>query len=516
MSRKRDILRNVGSSWVSLGITILVAIFLSPYVLHRLGDDAFGLWVLVVSLTGYYGMFDLGIRSSIIRYVAKYTATGDREELTRLVNTALFCYGGIGLVCFAITVVGAVYIHRLFNVPSGFLRDARLLFLMVGTSVALGFPLGVFGGILEGLQRFYLLNFTTIAYTLSRAALVVFALQHGKGLLTVGLITVGLPIVAWTINAIVVMRILPLRFGMHLVNRATLRRMASYSGVTFMLLVGGRLRLKTDALVIATFLSSAAITYFSIGSRLVDYATDIVSSLAQIFIPMSSETHATGDIAGLRSILIAGSRGCAMISFPLAAIYIILGKSLIEAWVGARYVATSYPILVVLIVPFTLILAQSAAERILFGIARHKTWAMVSLGEGVINLVLSIVLVRKFGIMGDALGTAIPMAITMLFFMPRHICRILGLRVSAYLREAFLLPLLLTIPLSLTLVLLRHWFIAHTYFQAGVQSLIGLAVYAVGVGWAIWTKRAWNLNFKETWASEETNLAIVQELQEEL
>ena len=72
---KRQILRNVGSSWFALGVNVLVGIFLSPYILHRLGDDAFGLWILIFSVTGYYGLFDLGIRSSIVRYVAKYSAT---------------------------------------------------------------------------------------------------------------------------------------------------------------------------------------------------------------------------------------------------------------------------------------------------------------------------------------------------------------------------------------------------------------------------------------------------------
>src|SRR5260370_41004556 len=71
---KIEILKNVGSSWFSLGLNILAGLFLSPYILHRLGDAAFGLWVLVFSITGYYGLFDLGIRSSIVRYVASYSA----------------------------------------------------------------------------------------------------------------------------------------------------------------------------------------------------------------------------------------------------------------------------------------------------------------------------------------------------------------------------------------------------------------------------------------------------------
>ncbi|PYX34646.1 MAG: hypothetical protein DMG81_19670, partial [Acidobacteria bacterium] len=75
--RKTEIIKNVGSSWFSLGVSVLVGIFLSPFILHRLGDTAFGIWVLIFSVTGYYGLFDLGIRSSVIRYVSTYTATGD-------------------------------------------------------------------------------------------------------------------------------------------------------------------------------------------------------------------------------------------------------------------------------------------------------------------------------------------------------------------------------------------------------------------------------------------------------
>src|SRR5712692_6089543 len=84
---KAQIIKNVGSSWFSLGINILVGIFLSPFILHRLGDAAFGIWVLIFSLTGYYGIFDFGIRSSIVRYVSKYTATHDIDEVSRLICT---------------------------------------------------------------------------------------------------------------------------------------------------------------------------------------------------------------------------------------------------------------------------------------------------------------------------------------------------------------------------------------------------------------------------------------------
>ena len=261
---KKEIFRNVGSSWFALGVNVLVGLFLSPYILHRLGDDAFGLWVLIFSVTGYYGLFDLGIRSSIIRYVSKYTAVDDREQLNGIINTALFSYGGVGLLCLVITAIGAFYVDSIFKVPASFLSTARLLFLMVGTAVSLGFPLGVFGGILEGLQRFYLLNTTSLTSTVCRAVLIVIALRHGYGLLMVAFITVALPLVTALMNAAFALHFVPLQFGRSHVDRASLKKIANYSGATFMIIVAGRLRFKTDAMVIGTFLSSSAITYFAI------------------------------------------------------------------------------------------------------------------------------------------------------------------------------------------------------------------------------------------------------------
>src|SRR5580658_94406 len=97
---RNQIIKNVGSSWFALGVNILVGIFLSPFILHHLGDTAFGIWVLIFSVTGYYGIFDFGIRSSIIRYVSKYTATRDLEEVRGLINTAMFTYACVGVLCF--------------------------------------------------------------------------------------------------------------------------------------------------------------------------------------------------------------------------------------------------------------------------------------------------------------------------------------------------------------------------------------------------------------------------------
>src|SRR5882757_6276142 len=122
---KGQIIKNISSSWFSLGINIVTGIFLSPFILHHLGDTAFGVWVLIFSVAGYYGLFDLGIRSSVVRYVSKFTATGESDKLNRLVNTSLWSYTLIGAVAMLITFVASSYVGSIFRIPPEFLNTAH-------------------------------------------------------------------------------------------------------------------------------------------------------------------------------------------------------------------------------------------------------------------------------------------------------------------------------------------------------------------------------------------------------
>jgi O-antigen/teichoic acid export membrane protein len=487
---KRQIIKNVGSSWFSLGINVVLGLALSPFIVHRLGDTAFGLWVIILSITGYYGLFDLGIGSSVIRFVSKYTATGEHEELAKVINTSLFTYSCIGVLCMVVTVVMASQVDRRFPVPPELHSTAPWLLLMVGAAVALGFPFGIFGGFLEGLQAFYILNWTNVVSNVLRAVLIVIALRHGQGIISVALITVTLPVLASISRGFFALRICPVPFAFKYVDRATFRKIANYSGITFMIMIAAQLKFKTDELVIGSFMSFAAVTYFNVGARIVDYAGMVVRNLSQIFVPMTSQSEARGEMGRLRKIFLVGNRVCAFTIFPICAVLVILGKSVIEVWMGKKYVAESYPVLVIMILCCTLWWAQGASGRILLGMSKHGTWAIVTVSEGVANLILSIIFVRYWGIVGDALGTAIPLTCSMLFFMPQHLCKKLDVRLGTFLRESYTLPFLLCLPLIAVLLLMQRWFVPHNYRQLGLQLLIAGIVYGLGILWAALSNHA--------------------------
>src|SRR5712675_3419421 len=93
-SRRELFLGNVLWSWFGVAFNIFIGFVLSPYVIRKLGPEGYGIWALLFSVIGYYGLLDFGFKSALIRYTALYRARGEFERINELINTILFYYTG--------------------------------------------------------------------------------------------------------------------------------------------------------------------------------------------------------------------------------------------------------------------------------------------------------------------------------------------------------------------------------------------------------------------------------------
>ena len=134
--------------------------------------------------------------------------------------------------------------------------------------------------------------------------------------------------------------------------------------------------------------------------------------------------------------------------------------------------------------------------------AQHRTMAFVWLVEGLVNLILSIILLRSYGVIGVALGTMIPQLCTNLFFLPGHLCRLLRMRLGTFLSQAYLAPLLLCVPLVGVLLLLQHFVQAHTFLKLLAQLATGGVVYGIGLLWFVLTKEQTGVELRATWVQK--------------
>jgi Na+-driven multidrug efflux pump len=67
-----------------------VGFFLSPFILHRLGNIAFGVWTLAVSVVGYMSLLDLGMQNSVLRFVSQGHIKKDHQSASEAISAALW------------------------------------------------------------------------------------------------------------------------------------------------------------------------------------------------------------------------------------------------------------------------------------------------------------------------------------------------------------------------------------------------------------------------------------------
>src|SRR5579863_8681009 len=90
MSRLNQLAKSVASNWAAFATSVVVAFFLSPFIVHHLGNTAYGVWTLVISMISFMSLLDLGMRGAVTRFVGRNHAQGNHQEASRAVSAAFW------------------------------------------------------------------------------------------------------------------------------------------------------------------------------------------------------------------------------------------------------------------------------------------------------------------------------------------------------------------------------------------------------------------------------------------
>jgi O-antigen/teichoic acid export membrane protein len=454
------ILRNIFSNWTSYLVTMLVGFLLAPIIVRSLGNTGYGLWTLVISMTGYFGLLDLGIRSSVGRFVTRHLALNDEQNVNRTASTAFAMLACAGFAAFLVTLAIAVFLFDAVKVEPEYAATGRLALMLAGLNMSCALPLGVFSSVLIAMERNDVLSSVTVVGEITRGAVVVWALRHGYGLVALASIALTITLVQYAAMALFAKRLYrPLKISIAYVNWRGCRDLLGFSIYRFIWTVANQLIFYSDSVVIGIFLGAAAITPFAIASALINYGRNIVSLLTDTLYPVAARMDARNDAAGLQHLLVLGTRLALLVTLPLCLGLLFLGRQFITLWIGPAY-AESAVILTVLTIPQFGSMSQYASALVLTGMARHRALAYIALAEAAANVVLSIVLVQKIGLIGVAWGTVVPHLISTTIVVPLYTLHVVKIDPGEYFREAYLRPTLCALPM---LVLGYMWLgVEHT------------------------------------------------------
>ena len=457
--RVRHIARNVFSNWLGTGASMAVGFFLSPFIVHRLGNEAYGVWVLAISSINYLALLDLGMRSSVLRFVSKGRTVGDHAGASSAFSCALWVRLQISVVVLLLAGVLAYIFPLLFKVTPDLASDARLAVMIIGLNLALGMSMGVFGGVVSGLNRYDLQTAVTLVQIAIRVTGVVFVLRSGHGIVAIAVCELVATVVSNAILVIIARRIYPeLRIRLKRPEREVLRSLWSYSFYAFLTTIAVQLVYQTDNLVVGSFVSASAVTFYAIGNSLCRYTDQFTGAMTMSFVPAASTFEAAGSTDRLQSLYRVGTRSMMALYLPIVVTLLVRGRTFIGLWMGPQYSQASGTVLIILATALVFSQANNTAFAIAFGTEKHKVVAKWAIAEGITNLALSILLVHWLGIYGVAVGTLVPSLIVQLVLWPRYVGKLVGMRVREILTTVWGPMFLSVIPFALISYLVNAWY----------------------------------------------------------
>jgi O-antigen/teichoic acid export membrane protein len=404
-------------------------------------------------------LLDLGLRGAVTRFVSKGKAQGNHEEAGDAVSGALWIRLWISLAILLSSVGFATAFSHIFGIPVTMQQAARFAILATALTVAVNLWCGVFAGVLAALHRYDLLSAVSLVQTGMRAAGIVWLLRHGHGILALAFWDLGTALVANGLYVLLAFRSYPqLRIRIRRPEQQVFSKLWNYSLYVFLINVAVQVVYYSDNLVVGAFTSTAAVTFYAIGGSLIAYARQIVSSVTTTFSPMASTFEAQGSHRNLRWLLIQGTRAALMVSLPIEMALFLRGETFIGLWMGPQYAQPSGTVLRILLLSLIACTGSAAACGIVYGMEKHRPVAVWAIFEGVANLGLSILLVRRIGISGVAWGTTIPRLFVEVVLWPPYVCRLVGISVFEYLWQTWIRTFLAVIPFSVGCYLAeRYW-----------------------------------------------------------
>lgn len=469
----------------------IVAFLLIRFFLGRLGQERYGVWLLIGGVIFKYApLLSLGLSSSINRYIPVYLAKNDDEAVRRVISTSLFFFMALAVVLIIISLVIYRNVGSWFAIEPELVQTAGRLVLVVGFCFAFAMPLQPSTAILSGLQRYDITNSLALVVLFLRTALVVLLLRHGYGLLSTGL-TFGLSeIVLRALHGIFVRKLMPsASLSLRKIDLGLLKEMLAYGINTFLYTMGAIIIYNASILVIGIFMSTAHVSRFTVAAGGVFLLSQLVQAFTAAIKPAVSDLDARKDHLRVKEIAFLTQKYSLLLLFPSGCFLVVMGREFLDVWVSDQFkdpavINEMAAILTILTIGHCLMLAQHSNFLVLVGRGQHRIFGVLTILTALFCVLASIFSIKVFnlGLLGIAWSNFLPMAITSVLILPIYFNRKMHISALENIRNVWRPALLGSLPSVAMICIWKYAAAPDSWLEIAGVVVAAMVLTVIG-GW---------------------------------
>ena len=431
---KPSLAYNAFFKWGAMAVNIATVFLLTPFVISQIGKYGYGIWALLTSMVGYYGLLNLGITSAVSRFVSLNLGKKDLPALSVTFNTAFFAFFITGLLAIFLAYTIGPILAGAFSVED----EAQFVALIkvMGIAVALGFPTSVLISLLIAHESYRAQSAIAIISSLLKTACTVYLLLNGHGLMGVAYAFLIAAVFNFVAYLVLVLSNFPwVQVSWSDARLDMLKKMVKFGIPTLIMTVGGLLRTKLDTIVIGSMLSIEQVAVYSIAALIITQVFSIANSGLGVVTPRFARLHGAGK--DLRPLFFSGLFFGSVLAFSAGVGVFLFGEHFIQLWLGDGF-AEAIPVLWILMFCYIITIIQIPGFTVLLALNKHSIFAAINICEGIANVILSVLLAPKFGLVGVAMGTAIPMLVVKTIVQPYLVSRAVGVSLKEYIKPTLI------------------------------------------------------------------------------
>lgn len=390
----------VGNALWSTLVTVwgtAVSLALTPFLVARLGEQTYGLYLLLLSVSGLMGILNLGLGEATLRYVAFYYGRQDLDGINRVLGATLAVYGITGLVGWALLAGGAPWIVRWLAIPVAEQAQACSLLRLVAISLGLSFPLGALGAIPQTVQRYDLSSQLTILQSVLQTVGSVLIVLGSGGLYGLLVWNIVLALEQLALNGWIAHRLIPGVRLWPLPTRAGLREVFSYGFFSLATQILGLIWEQADKLLLGSFISTASVAYLTVPKSLAFRLSYALNATSGPLLPRFSALQTRAEQQRLYRLATWCTSCAGVVLFvPLT----VLMPDFLRLWINPTFAAQSAWIGQVLAFSCLLRGVYIPFQPLFRGLGKPQYVTLVYLGSGLTSLLLNVLLISKFGLAG--------------------------------------------------------------------------------------------------------------------
>lgn len=436
-------------SYVSIIVTIIIALLYTPVMIRLLGQSEYGLYAMIGSISAYLSIMDLGLGNAIVRYTARNRAIGNKKAESNLNGMFLFLYSIIGLLTI---FVGAIIYYNIDSIFGASLTDvelkkAKIMVIILILNFAFSFPLSIFGSLMQAYERFVIVKIVAIIRTLLVPLITLPFLFAGYGSITMVLIATIVNILCLLYNVHYCFKYLKISFYLGKIDLQLLREILGYSFFIFLGIIVDQINWNTGQIILGAVAGTTAVAVFAIAIQFIRLYLQFSTSISGLFLPRISMMIANNASSmELTKMMIRYGRVQYIIMAYILSGFILFGHPFICIWAGENYENAYYMALIIMI-PITIPLIQNIGLSILQGMNLQGFRSIVLIMIAIVNVIISIPLAKVFGGIGVAIGTGLSYVVGNGIIMNIYYHRKIGLDIPLFWRNI----VLISIPVALSL-----------------------------------------------------------------